>query len=142
MKRWTGLRLVAVLMALLVGGFGCTASESTTSGGVPANGATLDADAFAAAMATAGTVILDVRTPAEFASGHIEGAVNIDVGSPDFGAKIGELDKGASYAVYCRSGNRSATALSQMDAAGFTQAYHLGGGVQAWASSGRALVGG
>lgn len=139
MKRWTGLRLVAVLMALLVGGFGCTAAESI-QGGAPANGATLNADEFAAAMEEPGTVVVDVRTPAEFASGHIEGAVNIDVSAADFTTRIDTLAREVPYAVYCRSGNRSGTALQLMDDAGFTQAYHLGGGVTAWTSSGRALV--
>ena len=65
------------------------------------------------------TVIIDVRTPAEFASGHLEGALNIDVQSPDFAAQIMELDPSGEYFVYCRSGNRSGQAISQMTQMGF-----------------------
>lgn len=65
------------------------------------------------------TVIIDVRTPAEFASGHLEGALNIDVQSPDFAAQIMELDPSGEYFVYCRSGNRSGQAIAQMTQMGF-----------------------
>ena len=66
------------------------------------------------------TVVIDVRTPAEFASGHLEGAVNIDVQSPDFEALVTQLDPAGSYYVYCRSGNRSAQAIDRMAGLGFT----------------------
>jgi len=65
------------------------------------------------------TVIIDVRTPAEFASGHLDGAVNIDVQSPDFAAQMMELDPNGDYFVYCRSGNRSGQAIAQMNQMGF-----------------------
>jgi Rhodanese-related sulfurtransferase len=78
---------------------------------------------------TADTVIIDVRTPGEFASGHLEGAVNIDIQSPDFAAQVMELDKDGEYFIYCRSGNRSGQAISQMDKMGFTDMTN-GGGVQ------------
>lgn len=73
------------------------------------------------------TVIVDVRTPAEFAEGHLEGAVNIDVSAPDFQAQIAQLDTDADYVVYCRSGNRSAQAISIMRDAGFTSLQNAGG---------------
>ena len=65
-------------------------------------------------------VVIDVRTPTEFAAGHIAGAQNIDVEAADFASRIASLDKKASYLVYCRSGRRSAIAADQMAAAGFT----------------------
>lgn len=68
---------------------------------------------------TPDTVVIDVRTPAEFASGHLEGAVNIDVQSPDFAQKVSELDPEGDYFIYCRSGNRSQAAISQMHQMGF-----------------------
>jgi phage shock protein E len=77
------------------------------------------------------TVIIDVRTPAEFASGHLDGAVNIDVQSPDFAAQIMELDPNGEYFVYCRSGNRSGQAIAQMNQMGFNgENLTNGGGVQ------------
>ncbi len=65
-------------------------------------------------------VVVDVRTPAEYAAGHIAGAANIDVEASDFSAQISSLDKNAAYLVYCQSGRRSAIAAEQMAAAGFT----------------------
>lgn len=56
----------------------------------------------------AGAVLLDVRTPAEFDGGHVEGAKNIPV--QELAARAGELPRGAAIVVYCRSGGRSATA--------------------------------
>ncbi|UYN84595.1 MAG: rhodanese-like domain-containing protein [Microcella sp.] len=82
----------------------------------------------------AGTVVIDVRTPAEFASGHLEGAVNLDVQSADFEARVAELDPAGSYFVYCRSGNRSGQAIDRMRALGFTDLTN-GGSVEAASSS-------
>lgn len=65
-------------------------------------------------------VVIDVRTPAEYAAGHIAGAENIDVEAADFGSKIASLDKKAPYLVYCHSGRRSGVAAAQMASAGFT----------------------
>lgn len=80
------------------------------------------------------TVIIDVRTPAEFSSGHLEGAVNIDVQSPDFDSQISALDPAGSYYVYCRSGNRSAQAIDRMSALGFTDLTN-GGGIESAANA-------
>jgi rhodanese-related sulfurtransferase len=87
-------------------------------------------------MKTPGTIVLDVRTPAEFATGHLPGAQNIDIEGPDFASGIAALDKTATYAVYCHSGNRSATAMQQMTAASFTHVYDLAGGIGAWQTMG------
>ena len=137
-----------VLVAVLAGGgvAACSsdpapqATTGTTAAVAPANGAMLDADTFAAAMATPGTTVVDVRTPAEYAQGHLQGAVNIDVSAPDFASRISALDRAGSYAVYCHSGNRSAAAVAAMTGAGFTHVYHLAGGVGAWTDSGRPVV--
>lgn len=75
---------------------------------------------------TPAAVLIDVRTPAEFAEGYVTGAVNIDVSDPSFEAKIATLDKNAAYNVYCRSGNRSAAAIEIMKNAGFTKLTDLG----------------
>ena len=72
-------------------------------------------------------VVIDVRTPAEYAAGHIAGAQNIDVEAGDFAAKISTLDKKAAYLVYCRSGRRSAIAADEMAKAGFTDIIDGGG---------------
>ncbi|MEB0260720.1 rhodanese-like domain-containing protein [Mucilaginibacter sp. 10I4] len=75
-------------------------------------------------------VILDVRTPAEFAEASIPGALNIDILATDFKSRIQELDPGKSYYVYCSSGNRSGNAVGQMAKIGLT-AFNLIGGISA-----------
>jgi len=67
-----------------------------------------------------GVVIVDVRTADEYNSGHLQGALNIDVNSSSFDAEIAALDKSVTYAIYCRSGNRSTVASGKMSDAGFT----------------------
>jgi phage shock protein E len=111
-----------------------------TAVNAPASGAELDAAAFAAALKLPGTTVIDVRTAAEWAEGHLPGAVNIDIASPDFNAQVAALDPSAPYAVYCRSGNRSARALAEMAAVGLSGAYHLGGGIGAWQNAGGEVV--
>lgn len=97
------------------------------------SGATVqDANAFAETVAKAGVVVLDVRTPGEFAEGHIANAVNIDAESGNFDAQIATLDKTKEYAVYCRSGRRSAIATDAMSKAGFTNIKELQGGLLSW----------
>lgn len=69
----------------------------------------------ARARVAAGATLLDVRTPGEFAEGHIEGAVNIPV--QELGARLREVPSGA-VVVYCRSGGRSASAAAMLKARG------------------------
>lgn len=90
------------------------------------------AEKFASTVSQSGVVVLDVRTPGEYAEGHIAGAINIDVEDPSFNQKITELDKSATYAVYCRSGRRSALATEQMAQSGFTSLTELSGGLLSW----------
>jgi rhodanese-related sulfurtransferase len=77
-------------------------------------------------------VLLDVRTPSEFADGHIPNSINIDVQNPNFKTEIEKLDKAKKYAVYCRSGNRSLNAYNQMNSLGFKDLYNLKEGFSAW----------
>lgn len=86
-------------------------------------------------------MIIDVRTPAEFAGGHLDGAVNIDIQSPDFANRIEALDRNESYVVYCRSGARSGMAMQQMLDMGFADVSNAGGVEDASASLGIAIVG-
>ena len=82
-------------------------------------------------------VVLDVRTPKEFAAGHIPGAVNIDWNAADFGKKVAELDKSKTYLVHCAVGGRSAKASDKMTAIQFTNVYNLEGGMKAWEKAGK-----
>ena len=76
-------------------------------------------------------MLIDVRTPAEFASGSIKNAKNIDVLSPDFKKQLNSLDKEKEYFLFCRSGNRSGQGCSTMAEQGF-KVYNLKGGIDAW----------
>lgn len=87
-----------------------------------------------------GTVIIDVRTPGEFASGHLEGALNIDIQSPDFAAQVSQLDPTQEYFIYCRSGNRSGQAISRMTNMGFTNMTNGGSVEQASNYSGIPII--
>ena len=83
-----------------------------------------------------GFVILDVRTPGEFAEGHLERALNIDVKSTGFYDEIMKLDKEKSYLVYCRSGKRSKKAQGIMGKSGFKDVINMKGGFLGWAKEG------
>ena len=109
-----------------------------------ASGATgvtnMNVEDFSKKTAESGVVILDVRTPGEFMTGHIQDAQNIDFESGSFESQIESLDKNGTYAVYCRSGNRSGQAVKVMQDAGFKNIYNLNGGVIDWANTGLPLV--
>jgi rhodanese-related sulfurtransferase len=85
-------------------------------------------------------VILDVRTPEEFAEGHIEGAVTVDFYSDSFDAELAALDPDVPYVVYCQSGNRSGQTITKMEQIGFQSVEDIDGGVVAWAEAGLPLV--
>lgn len=85
-------------------------------------------------------IVVDVRTPQEFASGHLAGAININVSDPRFDAQIAALDHKKAVMVYCRSGGRSAAAARKIAAAGFKEIFDLQGGVMNWAGAGFPLV--
>lgn len=72
-------------------------------------------------------LILDVRTPDEFAEGHMVGAQNIDVMAPDFKKRVAELDTSKTAYLYCRSGNRSGNAATILKGMGFEEAHNVGG---------------
>ncbi len=82
-------------------------------------------------------LLIDVRTPEEFASGHIPGAINISVQTlPD---RLDEIPIDETLVVYCRSGNRSATATDILVDAGYSPVYDLGG-IQDWVIAGYPVV--
>jgi rhodanese-related sulfurtransferase len=123
-------KIVALIAsALLIAG--CSSSSSATD---------LSVTEFSSKIAESGVVTLDVRTPGEFAEGYIEGARLIDFQSGNFENEIATLDKNATYAVYCRSGNRSGQAVKVMKDAGFSNVFNMNGGVIDWANAGLPLV--
>ncbi|OHD39097.1 MAG: hypothetical protein A2015_01410 [Spirochaetes bacterium GWF1_31_7] len=73
-------------------------------------------------------VLIDVRTPSEFQSGHIKNALLIDFNSSNFNTIIESLDRSKTYMLYCRSGNRSGQAMEIMKNKGFTGIYNMQSG--------------
>ncbi len=84
-------------------------------------------------------IILDVRTPEEFANGYIPGAILIDYYSSDFRQQIQKLDKTRPVYVYCAAGSRSSSAAKILSSLGFKQVYNLEGGFNAWKKAGKPL---
>jgi len=79
--------------------------------------------------------VLDVRTPKEYAQGHIKGAINIDYYADDFAEQLEALDPNTTYLVHCRSGVRSGRSLPILKAKGISHLIHLDGGIRAWNSA-------
>lgn len=86
------------------------------------------------------TVIIDVRTPEEYAGGHLEGAVNVNLQSGSFEQDILAFPLDGDYVVYCRSGNRSAQAAAIMADLGFENVQDAGGVQSASSATGLAIV--
>ena len=83
-------------------------------------------------------VILDVRTDGEYRDGHIEGAVNIPVNELE--GRLGELEKEDETLVYCRTGNRSGTAVGILKENGYEKIFHMDKGITAWTAAGYPTV--
>ena len=130
------LALVMLILAAAVAISACSSGSTSDAGASSAAERSSTATAsnpvtkVAAARAVRmldGRTVIDVRRPDEYASGHIAGAVNIDVDADTFDEQISALDKDEPYLVYCRSGRRSALAAQRMAEAGFTDIVDAGG---------------
>ncbi|WP_430868827.1 rhodanese-like domain-containing protein [Demequina aurantiaca] len=132
----SSFRRVASLRALVVAAIGALALAGCSSADAPDEvefaGEHVSAATFAAATEVAGVTVIDVRTPEEFDAGHLPGAINVDVQAADFGVQVSELEVAGDYAVYCRSGNRSAAAIDLMAQEGIANTIGLAGGIGAW----------
>ena len=82
-------------------------------------------------------VVLDIRTPKEFAEGHMKGAKNIDFNADDFAASLKKLETDKTYLVHCASGGRSTRSLEQFKKLGFKSVVHLDGGFKGWEKAGQ-----
>ena len=110
----------------------CTADPSVTSTPGPVY-ERLDNAAFAARRAALPDApLLDVRTPTEYAAGHLDGAMNVDVRAADFAERVAKLPKDRPVLVYCQAGGRSARACTAMQEMGFTEVYELQDGYRNW----------
>jgi rhodanese-related sulfurtransferase len=85
-------------------------------------------------------LLIDVRTPDEYKSGHIENSLLIDFKTDDFKDKISKLDRSKKILLICRSGKRSGLAKSLMEDIGFTEVYNMIGGIIEWTQKGYTLI--
>lgn len=117
-------------------------SDAGTSAVTVGDFATISPQQASAVMAAppADLVVLDVRTPEEYAEGHLDGAVLVDFYDADFADQLGQLDPEVPYLVYCRSGNRSGQTLTLMEQLGFSSASDIDGGIVAWQDAGLPVV--
>jgi rhodanese-related sulfurtransferase len=136
---WLSFSAIAILVGLMIALPGCTTEGQGTPSETLAVEEVTSQEAFELIQENDGNpgfIILDVRTASEFQAGHIEGALSIDVNLPSFSEELDQLDRSVTYLVYCRSGNRSRTALAIMEDLGFTRIYHLTNGITEWVASG------
>jgi len=143
LRRLGSVLVVGALGAGLLAG--CSSSKDSGDPAAAAsqasNGASLSVDVFAAFVAEPGVHVIDVRTPDEYATSHLAGAINMDV-QGTFATDIANLDKDASYALYCRTGGRSGSAKQMMLSSGFTHVVDLSGGIEAWTKAGKPVAAG
>ena len=85
-------------------------------------------------------IIIDVRTPEEYAGGYIDPAINIDYYAADFRERLEALDKDKTYLIYCHTGRRSAGARDIMAELGFREVYNMSGGIVEWEANGLPVV--
>jgi rhodanese-related sulfurtransferase len=124
------------LLPALVLVFGFTACS-----GAAAVVESVDAHAAAAILEEdQDAILLDIRTPAEFAEVRIDGATNIDFSAADFADRLADLDPDGTYVIYCRSGNRTTAALEIFADLGFTAVHAVDGGILAWEAAGFAVL--
>lgn len=124
-------KLIAVIFA---------STLALTSCGGEAAAVDLNPADFQTKAQEAGVILLDVRTAGEFAAGHLEGAINIDVEGMTFEGEIASLDNTKTYAIYCQSGRRSRIAVETMNKAGFTKLFNLDEGIGSWQAAGLPVV--
>jgi rhodanese-related sulfurtransferase len=123
--------ITAVAIAATLGAGGLALSACSSTG---------ESAPMAAVDFTADTIVIDVRTPEEFDTGHLAGALNINWQGAEFMQALDVLDKSANYVIYCRSGNRSAQAIDMMASMGFTNLTNLGSVDEAAQATGIAVV--
>ena len=85
-------------------------------------------------------VILDIRTPGEYNSGHLANSILIDFYSNTFADQLSQLDKKKAYLVYCRTGNRSYKSMEIFNKLKFQKVYHMASGIRGWAAQGFSVV--
>lgn len=123
MRKLIALLIVTTAFSI----FSCSSAQNTT---YKANLSPIEFSEKMKALPDA--PVIDVRTPGEFAEGHLINALNFDWNGSSFDQQIAALDKSKPVLVYCRSGSRSAAAADHMRTAGFKEVYEMDGGFVNW----------
>ncbi len=122
-----------ILSIMLISSFACKAPETEIKAVI-----TVD-DASVLLSEDPSIVVLDVRTPEEYAMGHIGNSINIDISTKDFLKRVAQLDRDQTYLVHCAanvSNGRAEKSLSIMNDLEFRDLLDLEGGFVAWQESG------
>ena len=134
------LLTAGLLIVILLVGAGFLFISNNQDGSVTADivGGTISPQQYQSTFVSNNTdhILVDVRTPEEFLSGHIAGAVNIPL--QELPQRLSEIPTDKDVVVYCRSGNRSAQASGILASNDYTNIYDLGG-VIAWQQAGYIL---
>lgn len=139
MRRNTTSAVVISIVALVVAACSGPVVKSPNAGTDVESGlitASQAVDLLAERNGDPGFVLLDIRTDAEVAAGHISGSESLDFYAPAFRERLAELDRSKTILIYCRTGNRTGQAYVMMEDLGFEEVYDLDGGITEWIASG------
>ena len=126
MKRISILLLCAICM------LACNSTSTTEKSTTKANFKLSPAE-FQTKLKSLGKVqLVDVRTPEEYAEGHLENSVNYNFYDDDFKAKLETLNPNMPVMVYCKSGGRSGKTYNQLKGMNFKEVYDMAGGYSLW----------
>jgi len=137
--RWHAILILISILASLIPIAFASADLNSSQRTIAVN--VSPGDAYAIMQNSSGSVIIDVRTPQEYQSGHLKGATNLDYYSNGFLDSLKPLDKNSTYIVYCRRGIRGGATLEMMKALGFKRVYNILGGLTLWAQEGMPMIG-
>lgn len=124
-------RFLIILLLLTVVLTGCNDVDKNENGSTDTGYKKITSEDAKSIIDSEDVIILDVRTPEEYSGGHIENSVLLPVTEITDKAEDVLPDKDAKILVYCRSGNRSATASKELIAMGYTNVYDFGG-ISSW----------
>lgn len=110
----------------------CAALTSVSATTIWANEISVQEARALLASPPEGLIILDVRTPEEFAQGRLAGARLMDFSSPNFEVEAATLPKDKPILLYCRTGNRSSKANEKLKKLGITNILHMDAGIRGW----------
>ena len=127
--------LLAVLSLSVLSCDDTSKKETTKTASAAGSIKHVNAQEFNKAVAAKTGVVVDVRTPGEYAQGHLVGAKNIDFMNGDFAKNFSKLDKKTPVLIYCKSGGRSGRAAKKLEKMGFT-VYNMQGGFMGWTAQG------